>query len=110
MISEEYLLPSVIFCYSTKNHSLVQLISVMKVKMRLSLLLQQDCVRFVMTKRLNVSSFRVVMPEPVKSVLQGSRTLASHVLIVGSLCQQYTAYICSYLLDLYSEITNITFS
>ena len=50
-----------------------------------------------MTRKLNVSSFPVVMPELVKSVLQELRTLVNLALTAGNLCQQHIGYICEYL-------------
>ena len=54
----------------------------------------QDCAKSVTTRKLNVSSFPVVMPGHVKSALQELRTLASLVPTVENLCQQPIVFIC----------------
>jgi len=75
---------------SHKDWKTTSVQELMKTKMMMTPLYQcsLNSARFAMIKRLIVFSYHVVMPEHVRNVLQGSRTLASLVLTVGNLCPQ----------------------
>ena len=53
-----------------------------------------DCARFVMIRRLTVSSYPAAMPEPVKNVPQESKTLDNPALTVEKECPQHIVSIC----------------
>ena len=60
-----------------------------------------DCARFVMTRRLTVSSYPVDMLKLVKNVAQESKTLDNLVHTVEKECPQHTVSICEYYSLLY---------
>jgi len=93
------------FCYSMRSQphkvwmritSVQELLRVKMLKMSLILQQMQACVKYVTTRKLNVSFYHVVMPELVKSVLQELKIQASHVLIVVNPFQQPTGYTCNH--------------